>query len=56
LNYIVPDVVHVLLEGRIIKSGDKQLALALEQRGYRRIEERVNGSEAGRSFEGTFGP
>jgi Fe-S cluster assembly ATP-binding protein len=34
LNYIIPDVVHVLSGGRIIKSGDKSLALALEERGY----------------------
>jgi Fe-S cluster assembly ATP-binding protein len=34
LNYIVPDVVHVLAGGRIIKSGDKALALELEARGY----------------------
>jgi Fe-S cluster assembly ATP-binding protein len=34
LNYIVPDYVHVLAGGRIIKSGDKSLALELESRGY----------------------
>ncbi|HEX5436134.1 MAG TPA: Fe-S cluster assembly ATPase SufC, partial [Gemmatimonadaceae bacterium] len=34
LNYIVPDVVHVLVAGRIAKSGGKELALALEDRGY----------------------
>jgi Fe-S cluster assembly ATP-binding protein len=34
LNYIVPDFVHVLAGGRIIKSGDKALALELEARGY----------------------
>lgn len=34
LNYIVPDTVHVLYKGRIIKSGDKSLALYLEQNGY----------------------
>jgi Fe-S cluster assembly ATP-binding protein len=34
LNYIVPDQVHVLHDGRIIKSGDKSLALELEQHGY----------------------
>ncbi len=34
LNYIVPDAVHVLYEGRIVKSGDKNLALELEERGY----------------------
>lgn len=34
LNYIVPDYVHVLVDGRIVKSGDKSLALELEARGY----------------------
>lgn len=34
LNYIVPDKVHVLLGGRIVKSGGKELALELEERGY----------------------
>ncbi|MGH1435823.1 MAG: Fe-S cluster assembly ATPase SufC [Lewinella sp.] len=34
LNYIVPDYVHVLHEGRIVKSGDKSLALELEEKGY----------------------
>lgn len=34
LNYIVPDHVHVLAEGRIIKSGGKELALELEEKGY----------------------
>ena len=34
LDYIVPDVVHVLAHGRIIKSGPRELALELEQRGY----------------------
>src|SRR5579871_4123617 len=34
LNYIVPDVVHVMADGRIIKSGDKNLALELESKGY----------------------
>jgi Fe-S cluster assembly ATP-binding protein len=34
LDYIVPDHVHVLSGGRILKSGDKSLALELEQRGY----------------------
>ncbi len=34
LNYIVPDFVHVLAGGRIVKSGDKSLALELEARGY----------------------
>ena len=34
LNYIVPDVVHVLSDGRIVKSGGKELALELEEKGY----------------------
>ena len=34
LNYIVPDYVHVLSQGRIVKSGDKKLALQLEEKGY----------------------
>jgi Fe-S cluster assembly ATP-binding protein len=34
LNYIVPDIVHVLSEGRIIRSGNKNLALELEEKGY----------------------
>ncbi len=34
LNYIVPDYVHVLSEGRIVKSGGKELALELEEKGY----------------------
>ena len=34
LNYITPDYVHVMSAGRIIKSGDKALALELESRGY----------------------
>jgi Fe-S cluster assembly ATP-binding protein len=34
LNYIVPDVVHVLCDGRVVRSGGKELALELEERGY----------------------
>ncbi|MCD6039273.1 MAG: FeS assembly ATPase SufC [Gammaproteobacteria bacterium] len=34
LNYIVPDVVHVMMKGKIIKSGGKELALELEEKGY----------------------
>jgi Fe-S cluster assembly ATP-binding protein len=43
LNYIVPDYVHVLAEGRIVKSGGKGLALELEQTGYAGLEEPVGG-------------
>ena len=39
LNYIVPDYVHVLFNGRIVKSGGKELALELEAKGYAGIEE-----------------
>ena len=34
LNYIIPDKVHILLKGKIIKSGDKNLAIELEKKGY----------------------
>jgi Fe-S cluster assembly ATP-binding protein len=39
LNYIVPDRVHVLSNGRIVKSGGKELALELEERGYEWLEQ-----------------
>src|SRR5690242_15810978 len=39
LNHIVPDFVHVLAGGRIVKSGGKELALELEAKGYDWIEE-----------------
>ena len=39
LNYIVPDFVHVLLDGRIVRSGGKELALELEEKGYAWLEE-----------------
>ena len=39
LEYIQPDFVHVLVNGRIVRSGDKQLALTLEQKGYNWIIE-----------------
>lgn len=41
LDYIVPDFVHVLYKGRIVKSGDKTLALELEEKGYDWIKEEV---------------
>ena len=41
LNYIVPDFVHVLSDGRIVRSGGKELALELEARGYEWLEEAV---------------
>ena len=42
LNYIVPDFVHVLAHGQIVKSGGKELAMELEERGYDWILETVN--------------
>jgi len=41
LNYIVPDYVHIMMEGRIVKSGDKSLALEVEERGYDWIKEEI---------------
>jgi len=43
LDYIVPDQVHVLAGGRIVKSGDKSLALKLEEKGYGWLDESLNG-------------
>jgi Fe-S cluster assembly ATP-binding protein len=41
LNYIVPDFVHVLVDGRIVRSGGKELALELEEKGYAWLEQVV---------------
>jgi Fe-S cluster assembly ATP-binding protein len=51
LNYIVPDVVHVLTDGRIVRSGGKALALELEEKGYtwtaaERGQEQASGARA----------
>ena len=45
LDYIVPDYVHVLAHGRIVKSGDKSLALELERKGYAWVEELAAGGQ-----------
>lgn len=42
LDYIVPDVVHVLYEGQIVKTGGKELALELEEKGYDWIKQEVD--------------
>ena len=34
LNYIVPDFVHIMIDGRIVHSGGKELALEVEEKGY----------------------
>jgi Fe-S cluster assembly ATP-binding protein len=46
LNYIVPDFVHVMLDGRIVTSGDKDLALLLEEKGYEWVEQQFGQGEA----------
>ena len=45
LDYLQPDFVHVLLNGKIVKSGTKELALELEERGYDFIKEEMNNYE-----------
>ena len=47
LNYVVPDRVHVLYNGRIVRSGDKDLALSLEKKGYAWIEQEARGMAPG---------
>jgi Fe-S cluster assembly ATP-binding protein len=49
LNYIVPDFVHVLKDGRIVRSGDRELALHLEEQGYEWLETEPTPVAAGRS-------
>src|SRR5438105_10517256 len=50
LNYIVPDFVHVLTDGRIVRSGGKELALELEEKGYGWLEaDQVAGAPAGKA-------
>ncbi len=44
LDYIEPDFVHVLADGKIVKSGDKSLALELEEKGYGWIDESLSGA------------
>ena len=46
LNYIVPDHVHIMLEGKLVKSGDKQLAMELEEKGYDQIKEEYSSVKA----------
>jgi len=49
LSYITPDVIHVLAGGRIVRSGDRSLALLLEERGYSWLEEDAAVGAAGRA-------
>ncbi|HEU5163676.1 MAG TPA: Fe-S cluster assembly ATPase SufC [Thermoanaerobaculia bacterium] len=46
LDYLVPDFVHVLYQGRIVKSGQKDLALELEKKGYAWVEEEFSAATA----------
>lgn len=46
LSHIVPDVVHVLMDGRIVRSGGKELALELEEKGYGWLESELAGAGA----------
>lgn len=46
LNYIVPDIVHVIIDGKIVKSGPKELALELEDKGYNWIRTEGTGASA----------
>ena len=48
LNYIIPDFVHVLYEGKIVKSGKKDLALELERKGYGWLGESMAAGEPAR--------
>jgi Fe-S cluster assembly ATP-binding protein len=44
LNYIIPDFVHVLVDGRIVRSGGKEMALELEAKGYTWLEKEPAGA------------
>ena len=44
LNYIVPDFVHIMMGGRLVKSGGKELALELEEKGYGWLEQELAGA------------
>ncbi|HEX7192943.1 MAG TPA: hypothetical protein VF381_15345, partial [Thermoanaerobaculia bacterium] len=50
LTYLVPDFVHVLANGRIVKQGGKELALELEQKGYEWIERELVSSDDGQEM------
>jgi len=45
LNYIRPDHVHVLIDGRIVRSGNRELALELEAKGYEWVRESIRSRE-----------
>ena len=45
LNFLVPDFTHVLINGRIVRSGDRRLAEELEERGYGWLEDKADPAE-----------
>ena len=47
LDYIVPDFVHVIIDGKIVKTGDKSLALELEEKGYNWVKDEIKVASAG---------
>jgi Fe-S cluster assembly ATP-binding protein len=47
LNYVTPDVVHVIIDGRIVRSGGEELARSIEERGYEWIEEALQAPTQG---------
>jgi len=51
LSYIVPDYVHVLLEGQIVKTGGKEMALTVEEKGYAWLEKEVQSTAPGQPLE-----
>jgi Fe-S cluster assembly ATP-binding protein len=52
LNYMVPDYVHVMMDGRIVRAGGRELALEVEEKGYGWLEEQVNLSGARSAAKG----
>ena len=46
LNYIQPDVVHIMIDGQIVRSGDKALALEVESKGYNWVKEELGQATA----------
>ena len=52
LNYVVPDYVHVLVDGRLVKSGGKDLALTVEEKGYGWLEEQAKSAASASASEG----
>jgi len=55
LNYIVPDYVHILSAGRIVRSGGKDLAIELEEKGYSWIESELRDSQSAERFQPRVG-